>query len=130
MKTSEGSFTSRDGLTLFERAWLPDGEAKAVVVDRPVEGGVQHHAPDVQVEVVLEGHADAPVHLHALVDDFGAVVADVGLRRAHDLLCVPGVVLDGGGGAVGEGEAGLQPGLQSAKRCLSAWYEARGRPNE
>ena len=31
MRTVEGTFQTTDGLTLFERAWLPEGEARAVV---------------------------------------------------------------------------------------------------
>src|SRR6266508_3748396 len=40
MRTSEGTFAARDGLILFERAWLPDGQARAVVV--LVHGFAEH----------------------------------------------------------------------------------------
>ena len=32
MKTNEATFAANDGLTLFERSWLPDGPERAVVV--------------------------------------------------------------------------------------------------
>jgi acylglycerol lipase len=40
MRTIEGTFTGADGLTLFERAWLPEGKARAVVVI--VHGYAEH----------------------------------------------------------------------------------------
>jgi alpha-beta hydrolase superfamily lysophospholipase len=40
MRTVEGTFEGADGLTLFERAWLPEGEARAVVVI--VHGYAEH----------------------------------------------------------------------------------------
>src|SRR5947209_2344852 len=40
MQLVEGSFTTHDGLMLFERAWLPDGNEKAVVV--VVHGYAEH----------------------------------------------------------------------------------------
>lgn len=32
MQHSEGSFTANDGLTIYHQSWLPDGDAKAVVI--------------------------------------------------------------------------------------------------
>ena len=61
-------------------------------VGQPVDGD----APQEQVEVVLVGDADAAVQLHAVLDELGEVVADVGLGRADRaggrvvLLVVPG----------------------------------------
>ena len=80
---------------------------------------------------MLEGDADAAVQLHAVLHQLGAVLADVGLRRAGEL-------------AARRGRRGHRRGaassliawlasshdFMSAKRCLSAWYDASGRPNE
>jgi acylglycerol lipase len=40
VKTGEGTFTARDGLTLFERWWLPDGDPRAVIA--LVHGYAEH----------------------------------------------------------------------------------------
>ena len=74
------------------------------------------------MEVVVEGHADAAVHLHAVLDELGAVVADVGLGRADQL---------GGVGAPAAATARAAASVMawlasshifmSANRCLSSW---------
>ena len=62
----------------------------AVLARRAVHGAVDDHPAQEQVQVVLEGDADAAVDLHAVLQQLGAVVADVGLGRAHQLAGVVG----------------------------------------
>ncbi len=97
----------------------------------PYSDAVHGVPAEEEVEVVLEGDADAAVHLHAVLEELDAVVADVGLGGAHQL--------------AGVGRAARRrprpprrrwrgwpraSESMSAKRCLSAWYDASGRPNE
>ena len=88
-------------------------------------------AAQEQVQVVLEGDADAAVHLHAVLHQLGAVVADVRLGQrspARGRRAAPA--------ATAAAASSLMAWLasshvfMSAKRCLSAWYDASGRPNE
>src|SRR5262245_17604124 len=81
------------------------GESLAVLFDGSVQRGVLGHATEIEVEVVLPGHADASVELHAVLDDRGAAVRDVRLRDAHEFGSV--VVCLHGAGARGRG--GLAP---------------------
>src|SRR5215510_7180226 len=82
------------------------GESLAVLLDGSVQRGVLRHATEIEVEVVLPGHADAPVELHAVLDDRGAAVRDVRLRDAHEFGSVVVVCLHGAGA---RGRGGLTP---------------------
>ena len=75
-------------------------------VQRPVDG----EAPQVQVEVVLEGEADAAVHLHAVLHELGAVLADVRLGRTEQLSGVGRARLAAAQARVADGVARLEPG--------------------
>ena len=80
---------------------------------------------------MLPGDADAAVELHAVLDELGGVRADPRLGRADELAGVAA-------------RRRPRPGrrrwrcawhasshiFSSATRCLSAWYEDSGRPNE
>ncbi len=102
---------------------LHDGrDPPAVLAGCPVERAVERLAPQIEVQVVLVGHADAAVELDALLEQLVATVADVGRRRADHRGGVLGAVGDGVRAA-----ASLMAWLassqvfMSAKRCLSAW---------
>jgi hypothetical protein len=61
------------------------------------------------MKVVLERHADAPVHLRAVLHQLGAVLADVRLGRADQFGGVGVAVRHGGTGGVAAGMARLEP---------------------
>ena len=90
---------------------------------------VDDEAAQVQVQVVLERHPDSPVELHAVLQELGAVLADVGLGGADQLGCVAAALLDGGASRRADG---IWPRASSSCRrtVLQAWYEASGRPKE
>jgi alpha-beta hydrolase superfamily lysophospholipase len=88
VKTHEGTFETRDGLTLFERAWLPEGDARAVVV--VVHGYAEHSGRYQHVGEALaaRGYAVETLDLRghgrsegdrAIVHSFARFLAD--LRR-------------------------------------------------
>ena len=99
-----------------------DGDPLAVVGRGAVQGPVDGQAAQEEVEVVLEGDADAAVDLHAVLHELGAVVADVGLGHADQLgrrrrrrrptaAAAASLVAWLASSQV----------FMSAKRCLSAW---------
>ena len=103
----------------------------AVLGGRAVEEPVEGDAPEVQVDVVLVGHADAAVDLHAVLHQLGAVVADVGLApRSRARAASVGRPGHGAAAASAMAWPASSHGFMSAKRCLSAWYDASGRPKE
>ena len=61
------------------------GDPLAMLGRRAEQRTVERDPPEEQVQVVLEGDADAAVQLHAVLQQLGAVLADVRLRRAHQL---------------------------------------------
>ena len=67
---------------------------------------------------MLEGDADAAVHLHAVLHQLGAVVADVRLGRARELGGVGRAGGDRGGGVVADGVARLEPRLHVGEAVL------------
>lgn len=88
MNTTEGTFAGADGLTLFERAWLPEGEARGVVVI--IHGYAEHSGRYQHVGEALaaRGYAVETLDLRghgrsmggrAAVTTFGRFLAD--LRR-------------------------------------------------
>jgi len=88
MRTTEGTFETIDGLTLFERAWLPDGDARAVLVI--VHGYAEHSGRYQHVGEALaaRGYAVETLDLRghgksggdrAIVRSFSRFLAD--LRR-------------------------------------------------
>ena len=107
------------------------GEALAVLAGRAVQRPVDGVPAQEEVQVVLEGDADAAVELHAVLQQLGAVLADVRLGRAR-----PARRRRARRRATAAAAASLIAWLasshafMSAKRCLSAWYDASGRPNE
>ena len=56
-RTHEATFEAADGLQLFERRWLPKGDAKAVVA--LVHGGAEHSGRYAHVAAFLNGHGYA-----------------------------------------------------------------------
>ena len=78
---------------------VPDegGDALAVVRRRAGQRTVDGDPPQEQMEIVLERHPDAPVQLHAVLHQLGAVLADVGLGRADQLGRVLGSPVRRGG---------------------------------
>src|SRR5271168_591853 len=60
-------------------------EALSVLADRTVQGGVLGHSPQVEMKVVVPGHADPAVELHALLDDGRTALRDIGLGHADQL---------------------------------------------
>ena len=116
--------SSVPGSVMPASSWpRPDvGEALAVLGRGPVERPVHGVAPEVEVEIVLEGHADAAVDLHAVLHQLGAVVADERLGAAEQLVGIGRPIGDAASVA-----ASLMAWLassqvfMSAKRCLSSW---------
>ena len=105
-------------------------DALAVPVGVAVEHAVGGEAPQVEVQVVLPGEADAAVHLEALLGELRARVAGVGLGDARDLRRR--------GARRRRRRRPRRPRaavltsaqkLMSARMCLSAWKEPIGRPN-
>ena len=95
MRTNEGTFTTVDGLTLFERSWLPEGEARAVVVI--VHGYAEHSGRYQHVGQALasRGYAVETLDLRghgrsegdrAIVRSFARFLADLRrfLRRVRE----------------------------------------------
>jgi alpha-beta hydrolase superfamily lysophospholipase len=88
MKHNEDTFHARDGLTLFEQSWLPDGEARAVVAI--VHGYAEHSgryqhvgealaARGYAVETLdLRGHGRSEGE-RATVRSFGQFLSDLRL---------------------------------------------------
>ena len=106
------------------------GEALAVLGRRAEQGPVDGEAAQEEVQVVLEGHPDAAVDLDAVLQQLGAVVADVRLGRARQLAGVGGSA--GGSAAVAAsliGMAGLEPGLHVGEPVLELLV-GRQRPAE
>ena len=87
----------------------------------PASARFDDEAAQVQVQVVLERDPDAPVHLHAVLQQLGAVLADVGLGRADQLGRIVAALLGGGAGpALMACDASSQL-IMSANRCFRAW---------
>ena len=78
------------------------------------------------MQVVLEGHADATVHLHAVLHQLAAVVADEGLGHAEQLRRVGGAGSEGGGGGVAHGVTRLEPGLHVGEPVLELLVGGQG----
>ena len=106
------------------------GDPLAVVGRGPEQGAVLDHPAQVEVEVVVPGDPDAAVELDAVLEDGRPAVADVGLGHAHQFAGRRAGGLDGPGGAVAVAWHASSHSFMSANRCLRAWYEASGRPNE
>ena len=81
----------------------------AVLGRRAVSVAVEGDAAQEEVQVVLEGDADAAVELHAVLQQLGAVLADVRLGDADQLGRVGGAVGHGPGRGVADGVARLEP---------------------
>ena len=94
-----------------------------------VEVAVHGDPPQVEVQVVLPGDADAAVELRALLHQLGGVVAEVRRRRAHDLGRVGIGVLHDAGGELGDAVRGLQPHLHVGEPVLDRLVR-RQRPAE
>ncbi len=78
---------------------------------------------------MLPRDADAAVQLHGVLDDLGCPLAHVGLGHAGQLGAAAGVLLHGAGGAVGGGEAGLDPQLEVGVAVLQRLVRGE-RPSE
>ena len=92
--------------------------APAVLAGCPEHRPVHRRPPQVQVDVVLPGHADAAVHLHAVLDDVGRALPDVGLGHAGQLVGVVGPRAGGVRRGAGRGLAGLEPQLHVRETVL------------
>src|ERR1700691_263322 len=57
-------------------------QAAAVLTGCPEHCPVHRRAPKIEVDIVLPGDADTAVHLHAVLDDVGRALPDIGLRHA------------------------------------------------
>jgi acylglycerol lipase len=102
MHTSDGAFATADGLTLFERAWLPDDQAKAVIVI--VHGYAEHSgryehvgralaARGYAVEAFdLRGHGRSEGD-RAVARSFGRYLSDLRRFRARVTARHPGLPL-------------------------------------
>ncbi|MDE3095390.1 MAG: lysophospholipase [Chloroflexota bacterium] len=99
VRTREGAFAAADGLRLFERRWLPDGEpraALAIVHGYAEHGGRYAHVGEALVgrgyavfACDLRGHgrSDGP---RAFVRSFGAYLADLPVFLDRVRTAVPG----------------------------------------
>ena len=105
-------------------------DATLVVGDRPVGQPVDGDAAEEEVQVVLVGHADAAVHLHAVLRQLGEVVGRVGLGRAGRHRRVGVVARPWRPRLSASAWLASSHIFMSAKRCLISWYDASGRPNE
>ncbi len=79
---------------------------------------ILQHPPEVQVEIVVPGHPDASVDLHAVLEDHRSVVTDVGLGHADQLGGVGRALVHRQGGRPGSGVGGLEPHLHVGEAVL------------
>ncbi len=100
VRISEGTFAAADGLTLFERAWLPDGPARAAVII--VHGYAEHSGRYDHVGRALAAHGYAAEALdlrghgrsegdRAVVRSFGQFLSDLRRFRARVAARHPGL---------------------------------------
>ena len=94
------------------------GDAHPVFGRRSVQRAVGGQATEHEVQVVLEGHADPAVELHALLEQLRPVLAHEGLRGARQFAAVGVTHGHRRGRLVADRMAGLEPGRHHGEPVL------------
>src|ERR1700689_3989269 len=84
-------------------------QAPAVLAGRSEHRPVHRRAPQVQVNVVLPGNADPAVQLHAVLDEVGRALPDVGLGHAGQFVSLLSPPCRGMSRGARRGLAGFEP---------------------